>query len=157
MHTITWLLDGVVTLLFAGMVLLIILLVFLRYLSGTTIIGGYELLRFSFIYTTFLGAAILLDRREHIGMGIVVKHIPEAGRKIIDIINHLLILAFHIYLIILSVQWISVTGSIPSPELKLPMKFIQCILPIGCVLASVYSINNIVDDFVGTDRKVAAK
>ncbi len=157
MHTITWLLDGVITLLFASMVLLIILLVFLRYISGATITGGYELLRFSFIYTTFLGAAILLDRREHIGMEIIIKHIPEVGRKLIDIINHLLILAFHIYMIILSVQWISVTGGIPSPELKLPMKFVQIILPIGCILASIYSINNIIEDVVGPDRRDAAK
>jgi len=147
-HWMNQILGQILTFLFSGMVILIIVLVLLRYTVGRTITGGYEILRFSFIYTTFLGAAALLNRREHIGMEVMTKLLPRTAQKAVDVFVHLLILGFHIYLIVLSMEWIRVTGGTPSPELKLPMKFIQISLPIGCGLAAVYAINNVIQDLI---------
>jgi len=154
MHFLDQTINGIVTVLFSGMVVIIILLVLLRYGFGTTITGGYEILRFSFIYTTFLGAAVLLGHKGHIGMEIVVKRMPDWCRRTIDIVGHLLIFGFHIYLIVLSIRWISSTGGIPSTELRVPMKFIQISLPIGCSLAALYSVNIIIEDILGATNKV---
>jgi len=140
-----WLLDGAVTAIFSGMVVLIILLVVLRYFFNKSIPGGYEALRFAFMYTTFLGAAVLLSRREHIGIELVTKHLPPPIQRILDIAGHLLILGVHLYLLVLSFRWIAVTGKNLAEELKIPLRFIQVSLPIGCGLAGLYSASNIID------------
>ena len=109
-RTLDRLLEGAVAAIFFGMVVLIILLVILRYFFNRSIPGGYEALRFAFMYTTFLGSAVLLSRREHIGIELLTKHLPPKIQRILDITGHSLILAVHVYLLILSFRWIAVTG-----------------------------------------------
>ena len=45
-----------------------IVLVILRYFFSTTIVGGQEFIVFCFIYTTAIGAAVLLAKGEHISI-----------------------------------------------------------------------------------------
>jgi len=145
--------DALVTGLFSGMTILIILLVVMRYVFNSTIVGGYETLRFGFIYTTFLGAAVLVSKGEHIGMDVVLKHFPKAVRRSVKVVEQLLVSALHIYLLIISLHWIEVTGTFPSAELKLPMKFIQISLPIGCGLTALYALNRMVDYLISFKKE----
>jgi len=152
-RALDWLIDAAVTALFSGMTVLIILLVVMRYVFNSTIVGGYEALRFGFIYTTFLGAAVLVSKGEHIGMDIIVKHFPDTARRSVKAIEQLLVAALHIYLLIISFHWIQVTGGFPSAELRLPMKFIQISLPIACGLTALYALNRMVDYLVPNKKE----
>ena len=147
-RALDWSIDAFITGLFSGMTVLIILLVVMRYIFNSTIVGGYETLRFGFIYTTFFGAAVLVSKGEHIGMDVIIEHFPEAARRSVKVVEQLSVAALHIYLLIISLHWIQVTGTFPSAELKLPMKFIQSSLPIGCGLAAFYALNRLVDYLV---------
>ena len=147
-RALDWSITAFITGLFSGMTVLIILLVVMRYIFNSTIVGGYETLRFGFIYTTFFGAAVLVSKSEHIGMDVIIKHFPEAARRSVKVVEQLSVAALHIYLLIISLHWIQVTGTFPSAELKLPMKFIQSSLPIGCGLAAFYALNRLVDYLV---------
>jgi len=138
-------LNGLVGATFFGIAVLIIVLVILRYFFNSSVPGGNELLRFAFIYTTFIGAAVLVGRREHIAIHIVVKRFPEPVRRAFDLFVHALIVALHVYLLVLSFRWISVTGNNMAEELKFPLKYIQIALPIGCGLASVYALFNAIE------------
>jgi len=147
------LIDIVITMMFSGMVVLIILLVVMRYVFNSTIVGGYETLRFAFIYTTFLGAAVLVSRGEHIGMDIIVKHFPDTARQSVKAVEQSLIAALHVYLLVISIHWIQVTGGFPSAELKLPMKFIQISLPVACGLTALYALNRMVGYLVPNKKE----
>ena len=59
-------LEWVITLCFFIILMLTIILVVLRYGFNESIIGGNELMEYLFIYTTAIGAAVALRRREHI-------------------------------------------------------------------------------------------
>ena len=144
-NVLDWLLNGLVGATFFGIAVLIIVLVILRYVFNSSVPGGNELLRFAFIYTTFIGAAVLVGRREHIAIHIVVKKFPDPIRRIFDLLVHLLIVALHIYLLVLSFRWISVTGNNLAEELKCSLKYIQIALPISCGIASVYAVFNAIE------------
>ena len=137
-----WVLNGLVGATFFGIAVLIIVLVILRYFFNSSVPGGNELLRFAFIYTTFIGAAVLVGRREHIAINIIIRKFPGPIRRAFDVLVHLLIVALHVYLLVLSFRWISVTGNNLAEELKFSLKYVQIALPIGCGLASIYAVFN---------------
>jgi len=140
-----WILDGAIGLTFAGMAILIILLVILRYFFNSSIPGGNEALRFGFMYTTFLGAAVLLGRNEHIAIHLATKRLPPWARRAVAAVGNLAIVALHVYLMILSFRWIAVSGANMAEELKFPLRYVQISLPIGCGLAGLYALNNAID------------
>ena len=136
--------DVVVGLLFAGMAVLVILLVILRYFFSSSIPGGFEALRFAFIYTTFLGAAVLVGRDGHISIRLLVDRLPRPARRVVDVLNSVLVAGLNVYLLVLSFEWIQVTGGFLAEELDFPMRFIKVSLPIGCGLAAIYALLRIV-------------
>ncbi len=140
-----WLLNGLVGLTFFGMAVLVIALVILRYFFNSSIPGGNEALRFAFIFTTFIGAAVLVGQREHIAIHIVTRHFSSGFRRAADVLVQLVIAALSVYLLILSFRWIRVTGSNMAEELKFPLRYIQVFLPVGCGLATLYALINVIE------------
>jgi TRAP-type C4-dicarboxylate transport system permease small subunit len=149
--TITRVLSFVVTSLFAGMAVVAILQVVLRYFFNSSIPGGNEALRFAFIYTTFLGAAILVGRQEHIAIHLATRRMPNVAQRAIGALCNWLIIAMHIYLLILSLRWLAISGANMAEELKFPLRFVQMALPIGAGLASLYALNNSIDAIFDPD------
>jgi TRAP-type transport system small permease protein len=146
-------LDALVSLIFAGMTILIILLVILRYFFNSSIPGGNEVLRFAFMYTTFLGAAVLIGHDEHIAIHLLTRRFPRIGQRIIAVANDWIIVALHVYLLVLSFRWIAVTGGNLAEELDFPMRFVQIALPIGAGLAALYAFSNSLDAIFDRDWK----
>jgi TRAP-type C4-dicarboxylate transport system permease small subunit len=145
---VTRILSVTVTSLFAGMALLTILMVILRYFFNSSIPGGNEALRFAFIYTTFLGAAILIGRREHIAIHLLSRKLSKGAQRAISVLCNWLVLAMHVYLLVLSLRWIAVTGGNMAEELKFPLRYIQIALPIGAGLAVLYALSNSIDALI---------
>jgi len=142
---VTRVLSIFVTSVFAGMAVLTILLVVLRYFFNSSIPGGNEALRFAFIYTTFIGAAILIGKRDHIAIHLATRRMPEVVRRAIAVLCNFLVIAVHIYLMVLSFRWIAVSGANMAEELKFPLRYVQIALPIGAGLASLYALSNSID------------
>lgn len=135
---LTGLLEGIVTVFFFVILTITVLFVVLRYGFNESIIGGDEAMEYLFIYTTAIGAAISLAHREHIKIDVLVEKLPTVLRKIVDSIGLLLVAFFNGVLIWLGLPWIKAVGSFESPVLRIPNRFIQMSVPIGCGLAIVY-------------------
>lgn len=140
--------DVIMTTFYFTMLALVILLVIIRYFFRTSITGGYEIVRYLFIYTTFLGAAALLGKREHVEIRLLFDKLPVSIQRIIYIASRLLVAGLHGYLLYLSFEWIRMTGDFRTEILRVPMKFVQIILPVACGLAILYELNNILDSLV---------
>lgn len=117
-----------------------IVLVILRYFFSTTIVGGQEFVVFCFIYTTAIGAAVLLARGEHIAVGVFPNLLPCQCRRWLRRTNHLLVAALNGILVALSVPWIQSVGHFPSPVLRIPQGIVLLSLPIGCGLVALYAL-----------------
>jgi len=144
-HMLSQLLTGLVSVTFFGIAILVMVLVIMRYLFNSSIPGGNEALRFAFIFTTFVGAAVLVGRREHIAIHLVTKRFPEGARRGLEVVTHAVIAALSVYLLVLSFRWIAVSGNNLAEELKFPLRYIQVALPVGCGLAALYSVINMVE------------
>ena len=131
--------------LFFGMALLVMIQVILRYAFNSSIPASHEALRYAFIYTTFLGAAVLLGSNDHIAIHLATRKLPLLAQRVVASIGNLLVVALHVYLLIVSLEWIRVTGGNISEELKIPLRYVQIALPIGCGLAALYALNSAFD------------
>ena len=70
-----------------GIVLLVMTLVVLRYGFNTTIVGANEFIVILFIYTSAIGAAVIIGKKEHIAITYFIDKLPTSVRSIVDITN----------------------------------------------------------------------
>ena len=134
------LLENLLGCLFLVITAATILLVILRYFFGTTIVGGQEFIAFCFIYTTAIGAAVLLAREDHIAIAVFVDLLSPRARRWLHRTNHLLVALLNGTLVVLSVPWIQSVGLFPSPVLRIPQGLVLISLPIGCGLVVLYAL-----------------
>jgi len=153
-NVLTKSLESIVTFFFFLMVVLILLLVILRYVFTTTIIGGDEATQFLFVYTTAFGAAILLGKNQHIRISIFLEKLPLRVQKTVSILNNILIIFLHGYLLFLSIKWISSVGYFESPVLQVPQGIVQICIPISCVIIILYGLRHIVSMLTGTEKEL---
>ncbi|UCE06834.1 MAG: TRAP transporter small permease [bacterium] len=141
---LTRLLEGFIVLCFSTILILVTTLVILRYAFNTTIIGGNEFIVILFIYTSALGAAVIIGKKEHIAITWFIDKLLGSARKVIDIINFLLIGFINGVMILYSIHWISKTGGYLTAVLGIPQIYAQIIVPIGCAVAILYCVYHIV-------------
>jgi len=142
-------LEWLVTLFFFVILTLTIVLVILRYGFNEAIIGGNELVEYLFIYTTAVGAAAALGRRQHIKITWFIDKLSPVFRKVVDVLGFLLIALINAVMIYYSIPWIRTVGGFESPVLRLPNRLIQIIIPIGCGLVIFYCLYHILVVIVG--------
>ena len=142
-RSLTRLLEVIVTLFFFIMLILTITLVIMRYGFNAAIIGGNEAMNYLFIYTTALGAAVSIGNREHIKITFFIDKLKARSRKLINIVDYLLIGFINAVMLWYSLPWIRSTGYFESPVLRIPNWIVQISVPIGCSLVLLYCLNHV--------------
>jgi TRAP-type C4-dicarboxylate transport system permease small subunit len=127
-------LECIITFFFSVILMLTVVLVILRYGFNTAIIGGNEAMEYLFIYTTAIGAAVALGRREHIKITYFVDRLPLAMKSVVNVLDLILIGFINGVMIWYSIPWIRSVGSFESPVLRIPNRIVQASVPIGCSL-----------------------
>jgi TRAP-type C4-dicarboxylate transport system permease small subunit len=125
---------------FLVITLTVVVLVVLRYYFQTTIVGGQEFAVFCFIYTSAIGAAVLLYKGEHIAIPLLVDRLPPGARRWMRRINYLEVAALNGLVVILSIPWIQSVGQFPSPVLRIPQGVVLVSVPVGCGLVTLYAL-----------------
>ncbi len=139
-------LDGVIASFFAIILLITIVQVGLRYLFNSSILGGNEAMEGLFIYTTAIGAAAAIQRRQHISINFFVLKLPPGFQRLVDALVHLLVAFLNGIMIYYSIGWISRVGSNESPVMRIPEWLFQISIPIGCSLVIIYCLVIIILD-----------
>lgn len=142
-NALTIALDFAIATFFAAIVLITILQVFLRYGFNASVLGAVEAMEGLFIYTTAIGAATAVRRRQHININFIVRLLPVLYQRVVDILAHLLVAFLNGVMIYYSVTWISIVGSNESPVMRIPEWTMQISIPVGCGLVIFYCFVNI--------------
>jgi TRAP-type C4-dicarboxylate transport system permease small subunit len=139
----TRILEGIIVLCFITIIVLVITLVILRYGFNTTIIGGNELVVILFIYSSALGAAVIVGQKDHIAITYFIDKLPPSLKKVVDIIDFLLIAFINMVMIWYSIAWIGKTGGYLTAVLRIPQFYAQIIVPVGCGTAILYCLYHV--------------
>lgn len=143
------LLEQFLTLLLFLIFAIIVLLVILRYVFNTTIIGGNEGALIAFVYTTAIGGALAVARQEHIAIHYFVDLSPVRTQHHLKILQLVLVAAMNLAIVWYSITWIGRTGAFLMPALQLPQLVAQLSVPVGCGMAFVYCV-------IGIRRRISS-
>jgi len=137
-------LEGIITSCFLVLAVLVVLLVVLRYVFNSTIIGGNEVTGYLFIYTTALGAAISVGTNQHIRIGYFVDRLPPLLGRLANAVSLVLVMGLHAGLLWLSGEWISAVGGFEFPVVHIPQGVVQAAIPLGCVFVILYCLTQLI-------------
>ena len=129
-----------------SMILVIILVaVFFRYVINHSLFWSDEVVRYSFVWFTLLGAALVLRDRRHIRVEYFVEHMPPGLRRVVEFAGLVLILAFNVFLVIAGMLWVRETSGAVTPALRLPLNWVYyAALPITAALSCWFAVRRLV-------------
>ena len=140
------------TLLFL-MAAVVLTLVVLRYVFGTGIVGANETVTILFVYTTALGAAVAIGRREHIAIPFLVEKLGARGQCAAELVGFAAVGLLNAVMLVYSFRWIELTGGYLMPATELPRSALQAAVPVGCSLALVYCVMGAVRVWTGAGKE----
>lgn len=123
---------------FLVMFALIVTQVALRYGFNESIGGANELATILFAYTSALGIAVAIAKREHMAISWFTERLPPLPRKVVDVIGLLLLAAVNLLMFYYSLNWIEVTGSRMISVLQVPRWCSQIAIPIGTGTSAIF-------------------
>ena len=113
-------LEIVASICFVAMFSLVVTQVMLRYGFRESIGGANELATILFAYTSALGIAVAIAKRDHMAITWFTQRLEPRSRKWIDVLGLALLLALNLVIFYYSLQWIGVTGSRMISVLQVP-------------------------------------
>ncbi len=122
----------------AAILSIVFLLVVLRYVFHSTIIGGNEATLVAFVYVSLIAAAISLRDDEHIAVRFFTEKLARGPRQAIAVVRWLFLAGINFLLLLYAIVWIRQTGNFLMPAMGLPQWVAQISVPIGSGLGFAY-------------------
>jgi TRAP-type C4-dicarboxylate transport system permease small subunit len=145
MSRMTRILEQLLTMLLFTIFGMIVILVILRYVFGTTIIGGNEATVIAFVYTTAIGAAISISRDEHISIRYFTGKLSPRAQQVLGQFQLILVALLNLLIATYAFGWIQRTGGFLMPALGLPQMVAQITVPLGAILSVLYCLARIIE------------
>jgi len=112
--------------------------VVMRYFFNNAPSWSEELVRFLFIWCSFVAAAIGIKEHIHIGVDVFVNLLPKKLIPLIDILVNFAIIVFSTYMIYFGWGVTVMTHGQPSPAMGLPMSWVYVSVPVMGALLLLY-------------------
>jgi TRAP-type C4-dicarboxylate transport system permease small subunit len=118
--------------------------VFLRYLLQSPISWAPESSRYFFIWVVYLGTFMALKRGAHMKMDLIARFLPDFLRRILVVLNRLIVIAYTAIVFWSSVILIGKSMNQMMTLLPLPMGVVHLIIPISSFLMFFDSVLGLV-------------
>jgi len=117
-----------------------------RYLFGYSIQWAEELSRYSFIWVTFLGAALCSKHGRHIVIDFLILAISLRAKIILTILTDIIVAGF-MFILIYYGWTLAVFTTTPTATLLIPMSWVLYVVPVSGVIILFRTIENLVKSF----------
>ncbi len=135
-----WILNGVLFLLMAVMVAVIGAQVWYRFVFNNPLDWSEELGRYLFVWISFIGAAVGIRHRVHLGIDILQKLTSPRVYRVVSVVVNLLI---QIFLLIIAYSGFKILNVIKfqfSASLHIRMLYPYMAVPVGSILMLINSL-----------------
>ncbi len=123
--------EVVCSTLLASMVIIVFANVVARYYLSASLAWSEELARFMLIWLVFLGAVLAYVHNEHLGLDILVTHVPRRAAQAITLLADILVL-IALYLLAKGGYMMMVDSwSWEAPATEIPFGYIYIVVPIA--------------------------
>lgn len=135
----------------AGMVIVIGMQVFNRYVLGSSLVWSEELGRYFFIWSVWVGCGYAMRKDRHLQVTALAQFAGPGMRKAMDAFAQIMTLVFCSFAIVWGIQMIQflVSTSQEAPALQIKMYWIFLALPVGMAFMAVRCLQNLYALYVG--------
>jgi tripartite ATP-independent transporter DctM subunit len=140
--------------LLAVMIGMILVNVASRYVLSMPIIWADEIASLSFLWLAMVGAALAIDRNDHLRLTIFLHLFPERLRAFVGTLALLLVAVFLVVMLRPAFEYAYEESYVTSPALGLPMTYRAAALPFGMLLMAILATVQAVRE--STPRMLAA-
>ncbi|MFZ5644697.1 MAG: TRAP transporter small permease [Bacillota bacterium] len=139
----------IITILLPLMCIVVLFATFMRYTELLLIPWGEELARYLMVWIVFLGIAAGAKNNRHFGVEVFVRALPLRAQKYFLIFRTLVISAFLIFVIYLSLKLMGLQMKMgqTSPSLEIPIWLAYLAVPVGAGLMIIRNIQFTVNTF----------
>ena len=144
-------LSRIATVLLSFMTILVLYQVFTRYVLNDPAAFTEELVRYSLIWTSFIGAAYASSSRDHMALVLFHDSLKPSGQRILMIFIDTLILLFAILIITIGGFKLALSARQEfSALLGIPRSLVYAMAPISGIFIILAQIINLYEDVTGT-------
>lgn len=130
--------------LLAAMMAIVLANVVFRYVLHSPLIWGDEAASLSFIWMAMLGAAIAVDRHEHLRLTIALPLFPPRMQDVLDVFGRVAVAVLLLRLLPEAVSYAYEESFVTSPALGLPMSVRAAALPAGIGLMTLLMVLSVI-------------
>ena len=146
-----FILSRIATVLLSFMTILVLYQVFTRYVLNDPAAFTEELVRYSLIWTSFIGAAYAFSSRDHMALVLFHDSLKPSGQRILMIFIDTLILLFAILIITIGGFKLALSARQEfSALLGIPRSLVYAMAPISGIFIILAQIINLYEDVTGT-------
>jgi TRAP-type C4-dicarboxylate transport system permease small subunit len=114
----------------------------------TALSWSEEATRYLLVWSTFIGGSIVYKRAGHITITLIQGLLPQAPKKILQTLSHLVCGIFCAIAIYFGFKYMIMQGSQISAALGIPMRLMYMAIPVGCAIIELHIIDAIIRTFV---------
>lgn len=129
------------------MAVIVFINVVARYVFAKAFPWTEEIAVFMFTWIIFLGALLAFKRHRHLGVDLIIKLLPNVGRKIAVLIGNLLVGWVLVLLVQGGIDYYFQTVIWPAPATQIPYGYINAIIPFSAFFMLLLLVKDIVEIF----------
>jgi TRAP-type C4-dicarboxylate transport system permease small subunit len=127
---------------------IVIVAVFFRYGFGQAVSWTEEVPRYLLIWVSFLGAAVCVLKREHVGFDVLFNALPKKMRRVLGVTLSLLIFGFGWMMFRYGIVFVQDFGGDLMETIPYKNYWYYPAMPISGFLIMLYSVKVIIDEIV---------
>jgi TRAP-type C4-dicarboxylate transport system permease small subunit len=125
-------------------ILLMVGVVF-RYAFDSPIVWGDEIVRYSLIWMTFVGAAMATKENQHISVDVIDQVLPKHGQRILNWLVDAVVIAFMVFFIYYGIRMTDFQRGMFGETLSwFSYAYVYVSIPIGALFTIVYTVTKYV-------------
>ena len=137
---VKFVLEIIVGSIFAVLVLLTIIQVFMRYVLNAPLMWADEFMRLMLIWGTLLGCGLAISAQKHIAIDFIVEKLPGRSRTAVQLLVWFLIIAFAVFYIYKGSMIAYDSRMTRLPSLGISKLFYYGAIPAGAVSWLIFSL-----------------
>lgn len=132
--------NWILALIMTAMLVVVSAQVWYRFVLNNPLAWSEELARYLFVWISFLGSAVGVRMRVHLGIDLIDKILTSGGRTVMTVLVNLLIQIFLVVVIFWGIKILKVVQFQKSASMGIPMTWPYLAVPVGSGLMLLNSL-----------------
>lgn len=149
------LLKAVLVFLLVGMIAILVLHIWFRYVMNNSLTWSEELLKILLVWFGMLSVSVLAVRREHVAIVVFKEHMPKGISNFLSKLTQIITVIICIVVIYVGFRYMLGSGNRLTPALRISFSWAYAAIPVSFLLVTFYEFRNLLVELTGKGKFAA--